>query len=266
MSKPSSSYYPPRARWYSPILYLGNAFRRGVALDRIHLPKEITFRELAGGFFVPGLAVHLRGPRHWGQAAMAGCALLLLVFAIWLGHPAANFAFALMLSIHTTGLVYYCSPWLIHEPLRGRIFFTIGTMLLLGLGFYAPLLSTIQNHWLMPMRVGGRVMVISVRTSPESLQRGDWAAFRSSAGGGEINEAGFVLGPVLGLGGDRVDSLEVPEKHWLMRAEFVRYYSHDPFGLFASKGDSVQQMVIVSREEFVGRPFNRWFFRKQILP
>lgn|ERR1017187_975481 len=264
MSKLTSSYYPPRARWYGRVFYLGIAVRHLLALDRIRLPQEMVFRELAGVFFIPGLAVYLRGPRRWGQAAMAGCALLFLVFIVRLGYPAANFAFGLMLSIHTTGLVYYCSPWLIHEPFRSRIFFTIGMMLALGLFFYMPLRSTIQNHWLIPLRVGDRVMVVSVGTKPESLKRGDWAAFRSSPNGG--GEAGFVLGPVLGLGGERVDSLEVPENHWLMRAEFVRNYTHEPFGLFATQGGIVQQMVILSREEFIGRPFNRWFFRKQILP
>jgi len=264
MSKPSSSFYPPRARWYGCIFYFGNAVRHLLALDRIRLPAEINFRELAGSFFIPGLAVYLRGPHRWGRMAMSGCALLFLIFIVWLGYPAANFAFGLLLSIHTTGLVYYCSPWLIHEPFRSRMFFTIGTMLALGLLFYLPLRSAIQNHWLMPLRMGDRVMVVSVGTRPELLKRGDWAAFRTSAdGGSEINEVGFVLGPVLGLGGDRVESVAVPEKHWLMRAEFVRHYTHDPFG---TRSGIVQQMVIVSREDFVGRPFNRWFFRKQILP
>jgi hypothetical protein len=264
MSKLTSSYYPPRARWYGRIFYLGIAVRHLLALDRLRLPQEMTFCELAGGFFIPGLAVYLRGPRRWGRAAMAGCALLFLVFIVGLGYPAANVAFGLMLSIHTTGLVYYCSPWLIHEPLRSRIFLTIGMMLALGLCFYTPLRSVIQNHWLMPLRMGDRVMVVSVGAKPETLKRGDWAAFRSSVNGGD--EVGFVLGPVLGLGGDRVDSLVVPENAWLMRAEFVRHYTHEPFGFFATSGGTVQQMVIVSREDYVGRPFNRWFFRKQILP
>ncbi len=264
MSKLFSSYYPPRARWYARFFYFGTAVRHLLALDRIRLPQEMNFRELAGGFFIPGLAVYLRGPQRWGRAAMAGCALLVLIFIVWLGYPIANFAFGLMLSIHTTGLVYYCSPWLVHEPLRSRIFFTIGTMLVLGLCFYAPLESTIQNHWLMPLRMGDRVIVVSVGTKPEALKRGDWAAFRSSPNGG--GEAGFVLGPVMGLGGDRVDSLVVPENAWLMRAEFVRHYTHEPFGLFATSGGVVQQTVIVSRGDYVGRPFNRWFFRKQISP
>jgi hypothetical protein len=264
----NSPYYPRRARWYARIFYFGGAIHRGLTLDRICLPKEITIGGLIGGILIPGLAVYLRGPRLWGKAAMAGCALLSAIFIVWLGYPAANLAFGLMLSIHTTGLVYYCGPGLVNKPFRFRILFTIGTMLVLGSLFYAPLRSTIQHHWLMPLRVGDRVIVVSVRTTPDSLKVGDWAAFRSSAAGGEIRqEGGLVFGPVIGLGGDHVGSVDVPEKHWLIRAEFIRYYRHEGF---ATWNNATEQMTIVptivSREEFVGRPFKRWFFRKQTLP
>jgi hypothetical protein len=259
-----SPYYPRRARWYARIFYFVGAIRHRLALDRIYLPKDITVGGLVGSFFIPGLAVYLRGPRLSGKAAMTGCALLSAIFIVWLGNTAANLAFGLMLSIHTTGFVYYCGPFLSDKEFRYRILFTIGTMLFLGLCFYTPLQGTIQKHWFMPLRMGGRVIVVSVRTTPDSLKIGDWAAFRGSASGaGEINEGGILLGPVIGLGGDHVDSLDVPEKHWLIRAEFFRYYTHDPFG---TRSGIVQQTAVVSREEFVGRPFKRWFFRKQILP
>ena len=95
-----------------PLFILGAAVRRRLALDRIHLPREITLVGLVAGFLVPGLAVYIRGPRLWGRAALAGCGLLLLFFIVWFGHPAGNFAFGLLLSIHVTGFVYYCSPLL----------------------------------------------------------------------------------------------------------------------------------------------------------
>ena len=44
---------------------------------------------------------------------MAACALLFAIFIVWLGYPIGNYAFGLMLSIHTTGFVYYCSPYLL---------------------------------------------------------------------------------------------------------------------------------------------------------
>ena len=113
MSKVSSSYYPPRARWYGRIFYLGLAVRHRLALDRIRMPNELTLRGLIAGFIVPGLAVYLRGPRLWGKAALCACALLFLLFIVCLGHPFGNYAFGLMLAIHASGFVYYCSPSLL---------------------------------------------------------------------------------------------------------------------------------------------------------
>ena len=41
MSKLASPYYPPRAKWYSPLFQLGNAVRRRAHLDRLgYLPEE----------------------------------------------------------------------------------------------------------------------------------------------------------------------------------------------------------------------------------
>ena len=108
----ASPYYPPRARWYSRFLSFGGAIRRRLALDRIRLPREMALIGLVAGFLVPGLAVYIRGPRRWGKAALAGCGLLLLLFIVWFGYPAGNLAFGLLLSIHITGFVYYCSPLL----------------------------------------------------------------------------------------------------------------------------------------------------------
>jgi len=87
-----SPFYPPRARWYSAFYYLGNAVRRRLALDRFALPREMKASDLLLGFFVPGLAVHLRGPRILGRAALATSALLVLVYIICIGYPTANLA------------------------------------------------------------------------------------------------------------------------------------------------------------------------------
>jgi hypothetical protein len=57
MTEADSAYYPPRARWYSPLFYLGGAFQRRLALDRIQalLPEELTFGKLLAAFLIPGL-------------------------------------------------------------------------------------------------------------------------------------------------------------------------------------------------------------------
>ena len=53
----SPSYYPPRARWYSPVLYGLAWIRRWGILDRFIRPDQIKASELIGGFLVPGLAI-----------------------------------------------------------------------------------------------------------------------------------------------------------------------------------------------------------------
>ena len=111
MNQDTSPYYPRRARWYSPVFYLGLAACHRLALDRIRLPREITVGGIILGFLIPGLAIYIRGPRFWGKIALSACAFLFLLFIVWLGYPFANFAFGLMLSIHVTGFLYYCGPY-----------------------------------------------------------------------------------------------------------------------------------------------------------
>src|ERR1700752_4216726 len=120
MSKATSSYYPPRARWYSPVLYLLSATRRRLALDRIHLPEGISLFGLAASFLVPGLGFYFRN-RVWGRLALTSCALLAVIFIVWLGYPVASLSFGLLLSIHVSGITYYCSSWQNAEKLRTRV-------------------------------------------------------------------------------------------------------------------------------------------------
>ncbi len=228
-------------------------------LDRIRsrLPRDITLGGLVAAFLVPGLAVYIRGPRFWGTIALSACAFLFLLFIVWLGYPIGNFAFGLMLSIHVTGFVYYCSRYLLGWSFSHRIVFTLLVLMGIGLGFYLPIQHTIQTHWLMPLRNGNQVIIVSVQGNPEFLKHGDWAAFAT--------EKGILLGPIVGLGGDQMDSITVPENHWLIRAQFARYYYHD-LSFISFRSDIFEELTIVSREEFVGKPLKRWFWRIQVLP
>lgn len=257
MSKFASPYYPPRARWYSPVYFLGSVLRRGLALDRIVFPRGITVSGLAGSFLVPGLGFFLRGPRIYGKAAMAGWGVLFLFFIVWLGYPFGNCMFGLMLSLHATGFVYYNGPHFSNRTFSYRMLFTLAALTGMGLGLYLPAGHVVQNHWLMPLRNGGQVIIVSVER-PVPLKRGDWAAFNT--------RDGVLFGRIAGLGGDRIDSIIVPDNHWLMRAQFARRYYHDGFfPTYTGRMEISEQSVIVSPEEFIGRPFKHWFWRKQIL-
>jgi len=291
MNKLTSPFYPPRARWYSRFFYLGLATRHRLALDRIRLPKEITLGGILLGFLIPGLAVYIRGPRFWGRITLSACAFLFLFFIVWLGYPFGNYAFGLMLSIHASGFVYYCSPVLLGKDIWHRILFTIAILLGLGLFLYAPMRSVIQNHWLTPLRVNGRVFVMQRFFTAQAVQRGDWIAYTLS---GHIfsnhgyedsyGRDGMGFGPVLAVPGDHVEfsaktfsvngvpqpllphmpasgSLVVPENHWFIWPSF----SISGQGNEARISELMMNAATVSEDQFVGKPFKRWFWRKQIL-
>jgi hypothetical protein len=292
--KINSPYYPRRARWYGRIFYFGGAIRHRLALDRIYLPKDITVGGLIGSFLVPGLAVYLRGPRLYGKMAMAGCALLFTIFIVWLGYPVGNYAFGMMISIHTTGFVYYCNPYLLDKDFWFRIFFTIAMLILFGLVIYSPLRSVIQNYWMMPLRRNGNVIVVEKFASANAIKRGDWVMYslqNHSAGnpheGGAVwVREGFGWGPVLAMAGDSVGfstnsfavngverpllphmptsgNLTVPEKNWFIWPE-LGISGHGNTSEAVISG-TMLQLATVPEDQFTGKPFKRWFWRKQIL-
>jgi len=289
-----SEYYPPRARWYSPFLCLGAAVRRRLALDRIHLPQEITWGGLVAGFLVPGLAVYIRGPRLWGKAALLGCGFLFLFFMVWFGHPAGNFAFGLLLSIHTTGFAYYCSPFLRNEPLQSRLLVTLLSLVVIGFVIYLPVRNVILQHWLVPLRINGQVVIVHRLGAPHDIKHGDWVMYSLSEGwAGEAHRggavwvrAGFGWGPVLAMAGDRVEfstnaftvngishpllphmpdsgGLTVPENHWFVWPN-VGISGHGNVGEGAISA-MMLQLAMVSEDQFIGKPFKRWLWRRQIL-
>jgi hypothetical protein len=267
---------------------LGAAVWRRLALDRIHLPQEMTFGGLIAGFLAPGLAVYIRGPRLWGKAALVSCGLLFLSFIAWFGHPAGNFAFGLLLSIHITGFVYYCSPLLQQEEVRSRLAFTLLALMAIGLLIYLPIRNVILHHWLVPLRINGHVIVVQRQFSAGAIQTGDWIAYKLE-GNGMWGEAirirsGMGLGPVLALAGDRVafstnnftvngvaqprlphmpdsGAVIVPEKHWFIWPS----YSISGAGNENRISSTMLQWATVPENQFIGKPFKRWLWRRQIL-
>lgn len=290
----TSTYYPQRARWYGCIFYWGTAIRNRIAMDRIRMPDEMTTGGLLASFLIPGLAVYLRGPRLWGQAALLACSFLFLCFIVWLGYPFGNYAFGLLLSIHTTSFVYYCSPYLLDKEFGFRILFTIAILIGLGLVIYSPLRMGIENHWLMPLQMNGRAFVVQKFISAHTVKRGDLVAYKLTGyffsnhnGQGSLDRTSLGLGAVLATAGDRVEfstngftvngvsqlllphmpisgTQVIPENHWLIWPRLAISGNWDVGE--ANISAAMLQMANVSEDQFVGKPFKRWFWRKQILP
>ena len=287
MNRVSSSYYPPRARWYSPLLLRAGGLRRHLALDRLRPPTGVPFARAVGSLMVPGLGFYLRGPRLWGKAAMGFAALMALLFIVGLGSPVGNVAFGLLLSTHVTSLIYVFEPWLAGARFRVRLLFSVGVLLALTSFVYLPVRNLIQERWLMPLRVNGRVVIVHRLANPSALPRGAWIAYAidGSGGHGIYVRDGFGLGPVLALPGDRVrftkSALEVngvpqallpympqdgewvvPQEHWFVWPEVaISGHGNAPADAISA---TLMQMSTITEERFVGRPFKRWFGCRQL--
>lgn len=264
-------------------------------MDRIRMLEEVGFGELVAGFLVPGLAIRLRGPKLWGNAALCASLGLLLLYIAWIGYSAANLALGCLISLHVSGFVYYCRPWLIREELPSRLRFTLLAFLAVVLSLYWPARSLVQQHFLVPLRLDGHVIVVRRSLPPQTVPRGDWIAYYlQPAEQGEAHNGGAVwihggigLGPVLAVGGDTVafstnqfsvngiwhtnlpymprsGGLVVREKHWFIWPNLA-ISGH---GNVREDNISAAMMGLsdVSSGQYWGRPFRRWLWRKQILP
>jgi hypothetical protein len=297
LNEKNPAFYPPRARWYSPVFYLGGVLRRRFWLDRIQasLPRDMTLAGTVASFLVPGLGIFLRGRKFWGLVALAGCGLLLLFFLVGFGYPIGNLAFGLVVAIHTSGFVFYCSPLMRQEELGTRLGFTLAALLAIGLLFYLPLRHFVLQRWAVPLRLNGRVFVVQRQFPVAAIRRGDWIAYQlgndsgfwsASGGHGAIHvQSGLGLGPVLAVAGDRVgfstngftvngtlhpllphmpqsSEVSLQEKQWFIWPS----YSISGAGNENQISSMMLQLALVPEKNFVGKIFPRWLGRRQITP
>jgi hypothetical protein len=215
------------------------------------------------------------------------CAVLAMAFVLWFGCRAGNLAFGLLLSVHTSSLVYLFEPWLAGGRLRWRLVFSLSMLIMLAGLLYLPVRNWIQERWFLPLRANGQVTVVRRQAAPGALQRGDRIAY-SFAGVSEHGlyvQSGIGLGPVLALPGDRVrfgktafevngvfrprlgnmpasGELIVPEKHWFVWPELAinRPGAVSEDALSAT----LVRLGTLSEQQFIGRPCERWFWRRQL--
>jgi len=294
-----SAYYPPRARWYSPVFYWGDAIRRRLWLDRIHvqLPYGMTFTGSAASFLVPGLGFYLQGGKSWVGYVWLGYALMVGVFLAAFGYPVGNFAFGLLIAIHVVSFLYYCGPFWQQAEVLSRLAVALLALLVIGLIFYLPARNAVLQHWWVPLRLHGRVYVVQRQFPAAAIRRGDWVAYRLSSAnlgwergwghGGVHSGSGLSLGPVLAVAGDRLGfntngffvngvlhsslphmpqsgEMTLPEKQWFIWPEVdIRTYGNTPENAISA---AMMQLAVVSENSFVGKPFPRWLGRRQITP
>jgi hypothetical protein len=288
-----SPYYPPRAKWYSGALTLGDSLGRRMPWNTGQFPEMATGALLAA-FLVPGLGILLTGRKRLGWCAIALSFCLMVAFIVWLGYPAGNFAFGWLISLHVTSIGCYCAPLFTDQSFRQRVMFTVLTLLAISTLIYWPARDFVQEHWLMPLRVNGNVIVLHRTTSYRFIRPGDWVGYRitrssqgmAHGGNGEVDvRSGMGLGPVLAMPGDQIDftpktflvngveyprldnmpfsgSFVVPEKHWFIWPRFG-VANHNVSILVLNQ--AALDMAVVPWEHLVGKPFHTWLWRKQVL-
>jgi hypothetical protein len=242
------------------------------------------------GLGLPGFALFLLGRGLLGWAFLAGYCAAAAVFVVELGYPIANVAFGLMISIHAISIGFLEGQWLEGSRLRIRLALGFLTLFAVWGLVYAPIVRFTERHWIMPLRLGDRVVIVNCGVSPHSVKRGDWVAYRVSgdqfAGQREDRiyvSSGLGVDAVLGVPGDVVQfsnqvflvngqpsaslphmpkqgALVVPEKVWFIWPGFAITWHGVPESSISA---TMQQAAMVPQNEIIGRPFRSWCGRRQ---
>jgi hypothetical protein len=253
-------------------------------IPRIRHP--IALRAFVPAVLIPGLGFRVASRPRLAQWAFLTFAVAFAVFVIRLGYWEANLCFALLLAIHASSAASVWTRVFELADNRHRCLASGTALFVLGAGLYWPAL-TLSERWLCrPLSIEGRVVVVRSLASGNAVRRGDVIACRIDAhqegGAGNIRivREGFVLGPVLGLPGDRVaftaKNLLVNEKAlsrqagmptngelWVASGTWFLWPQVQVVVGRAGFEEEMLRLSQVPQANFVGRPFKHWFLRRQ---
>jgi len=288
----ASSYYPPRSRWHTRILYYaGRPLRRHIHLRRLRPSVTLSTLRLLLSLAVPGLAFLLLGRRLLGWMFMAVYGMAAVVFVAAVGFLAASMAYGLLIGLHATSIVFVEGLWLKESRFTTRLAAALLALMAVWGLIYAPIVNYAENHLVLPLRMGERVFMVRRGVAPGSIKRGEWLAYEIRgdryAGDGEQGVylgSGLGIDPVLALPRDRVrftpqavfvndqprpraphmpeqGELVIPEKVWFIWPSLDIYRGGR--GTEASISATMQRTAMVSQKHIIGRPFKHWFGRPQ---
>jgi hypothetical protein len=289
----SSSYYPPRARWYSRGFFsFWRALNRYLHLEKLLPPGTLSPASLLLSLTLPGYAFFLLRRRLLGWLAVGAYVIAAVVFVVALGFPVASLCYGLLISIHATSIVFLEGVWLKEARVATRLAITLLTLFAVWGVCYAPLVGYAEHHWCMPLRLGNRVVIVHAGVSPRSIKRGDWLAYQVRGDssfldreGNVILDAGMGFDPVLALPGDSVEFTRdacfvngqalpraphmpvggewvMPQKVWFIWPSLgITGHGNVAEGNISAR---MKRTAMVKQQQIVGRPFKRWFGRRQL--
>ena len=252
----------------------------------------LPFLRCLAALLLPGYALSgtwcSRIRRGWWIAYLTCFAIAL----VGLGHATANVAFGLMVGLHASAALALLARSGLRPTGWRAPWMTLGVLVAVILSVYWPLSSLVAGRVLMPLRSVKGVVVVNCAVRSVSVQRGETIAYRipETSGiwthEGVYLRAGFGLGPVLAVAGDRVEF--GPEHLWVNGAALPRLGNMPTAGELRVKpghwfiwpsvdrqgrdvgGDAIpatlMRVASVPQSDLIGRPFNRWFGRQQPVP
>ena len=291
MNERSSGYYPPRAGWNRHLFSFAYALRRRLHLESLILSKlaiETTLGRMLFCLLVPGFSFCDAGWKWLGRTVAISWGIAACIFFIWLGYLTANFAFGLMMSLHVSSIIHFLNRAAPGISVWRRVGLSLAVLFVVGTLVYRTGLNWLQDHLFVPLEVGDKVYVVNRLAPLDTLHRGDWIAFHSQHVGGDgiYIQEGYVLDRILAGPGDEIEFTvsdyrvngAVQQKLRLMPANGQLFLSKETWLIWPSlktvtrnnvteesMAKTVLQIATVKREQIIGKPFNRWFWREQTL-
>jgi hypothetical protein len=269
------------------------SFLRVSHLDQVHLPVGIRPLLFLICLVIPGFSFWVLGRRGLGAGVLGVYCAAGLVFIIALGYPEGGICYGLMISAHATSIFYLELRWLEDSGFGLKVFLALATLLIAWQAFYSPLLVFAGRHWFIPLRVRSNVVIAQPSASVNAVHRGEWIVYaQKEIYAAEVRDqgvdvqAGNEYGRVLAVAGDDIrfstnaftingiahplyshmpteGELVVPEKHWFVWPDFD-IGGHGNVGA-AAVSATLLRLAMVSDDQLVGKPYQRWFWRRQIL-
>lgn len=289
MKSTASPFYPPRAGRSRYLYRAMDGFRAWLHLSQLGQGLSVT--QSPAGFFlnclVPGFGFRTAG---WDQLARValGCWLAaFVVYFIWIGRGASTFAFGVMLSIHSTGIICAVSRAWPQRLLVMRVLVAVMVSLSLTYLAYAPALGVIQRSALMPIWWQGGLYVVNRTPWGQELQRGDLVAYKIQPRVGPVDtrvQEGTGLDRVVALPGDVIEFRRkdilingVPQaKHYDMPNDGRRVLSEGTWLVWPTLDrrihgevppENIRQALLdigtLAREDILGKPFGLRLWRTQ---
>ena len=256
----------------------------------------LSFRDGILSLILPGYAYVAMGRWQIGLLMAGGWVLALLLLLVFLANPTTRaWCLGTLASTHTSGLAMAAlrsrelDPDLPSPTLFHRIALPLALWAIAAAVIYWPFDTLLNETVARVVSVDGRSIVVNPRVDPEDLLRGDIILFRSGGNrySGEVPvlmRDGLYWGVVLGLPGDQVTfstnsvvaagrsspleaymptagSYPVPRDTWFAWPRMLQ------LGAARTSPDLITHAFLdqaqITRADFMGRPYRRWFFRRQ---